>query len=250
MDELKAKVEELEAAKDDEERIQVLQKIGAKLINEYEIKIGRLTIKPMLVEAYYFSKNFQDDAAHAANSSKANTYELARQRQKNHFGELYIHYGTKDGLDIVLSDGENYFLSFLIKNSLVEEDGKWEWKTQCTVSEKLCEKCDAYDTCEKGKRCKYYGVKVLHRLPDTSKQEIVFIPRRGIPADKKYVRTPLAALPIAEIRKYKFTPGVSCTDIIRCYITQQLKNGVDDQKLEKLQALAKGLIAWKTFKEN
>lgn len=112
-------VEELENEQNKEKQVQILQKIGKTLITEYEIKVGNITIAPLLIEAYYYNyKNFPD----------CNTHK--RPIQKN-FNELYRHSikkglksnGRKGGVDICLAlnkdKNEPYYLSFLIKNSLV-----------------------------------------------------------------------------------------------------------------------------------
>lgn len=147
MEELRKKVEELEIVANlegdhKEEQIKILKEIGAKLINEYVIQVGNLRIEPMLVEAYYYHKEkFGDKSVHAAYSdSNASTYKLARERQMNKFGELYVHYGCKDGIDVVLSNGD-YYLSILIKNALING----EFKKQCAISETICSNCDKFN---------------------------------------------------------------------------------------------------------
>ena len=137
MDELKNLVDELKEATD---KVQKLKEIGEKFMNEYEVRIGNMVIEPLLIEAYYNSSDFPDNSVHAAKKSNANTYTLAKQRQKDHYGELYVHYGTKDGIDIVLSNGD-YYLSFLIKNALIhtiESPQCVSWAKQCKISEMLC----------------------------------------------------------------------------------------------------------------
>ena len=171
--ELKSKVEKLDKAENKEERVKILQDIAKSIINEYVIEVGNFTIQPLLIEAYYFDEiKFHDISVHAANESDAKTYKLARERQKNHIGELYVHFSTKDGIDVVLSDGE-YYLSFLIKNALI----KGEFATQCKISEKLCENCENCDTCNKGYNCIFYNNKVLHKKATAESGKIVYLPR-------------------------------------------------------------------------
>lgn len=225
-------------------RIAQLQMICARFLNEYVIKIGGMTIEPLLVEAYYYHPGkLEDTSVHAAKDSTAKTYALARKRQKNNFGKLYVHYGTRDGIDIVLSQGD-YYLSLLIKNALV--DG--EWATQCAVSEKICGRCDRSGEC-KGQSCLHYDEIVLEPAED-KKQEIVFFPRKGVTGD--FAGEPLAALPIDKIKDYPFTPGISRTEIVKAYIREtyrrslrHAKNPEEKAKEEKrLKALAGGLVAW------
>ena len=119
MEKLKKLVEELVAESNEEKQVQILQKIGKTLITEYEIKVGNITIAPLLIEAYYYNcNNFPD----------CNTHKRPIQKK---FNELYRHSiknglksnGRKGGVDICLAlnkdENEPYYLSFLIKNSLV-----------------------------------------------------------------------------------------------------------------------------------
>lgn len=239
MDKLRKLVENLEEEKNDKKQEKILQNIGKLLLTEYIIQIGNLTIKPLLVEAYYYNSNFKDDSVHAANESNANTYELARARQENNFGELYVHYGTKDGIDVVLSNGK-YYLSFLIKNALINN----KFAAQCKISQILCGNCDYNDKCNKGINCKYYGTNILKHKDNIENTEIVFVRRKGL--TNEYKDKSLAALPIYKIKNYAFTSGESKTNIVKNYIESQLKTESYDE--EKLKELASGLIAWKKLK--
>ena len=96
---------------DKDAQVNFLQEIGKKLLTEYVIKIGDITIKPLWVEAYYSDTNtgFVDEAVHG------------NECQKNQYGALYFHHKTDDqrsGVDICLSCG-NYYLSYLLKYTLV-----------------------------------------------------------------------------------------------------------------------------------
>lgn len=244
MDELKKLVENLEKENDEEKQKKILQNIGKLLLTEYIIQIGNLTIKPLLVEAYYYNNsNFKDDSVHAANKSNANTYKLARARQENNFGELYVHYGTKGGIDVVLSNGK-YYLSFLIKNALINN----KFAAQCKVSQILCENCDYIDKCNKGINCKYYGTNILKHKDNIENTEIVFVRRKGLENENKYKYKDesLAALPIYKIKNYAFTAGECKTNIVKKYIESQFKTESYDE--EKLKELASGLIDWKKLK--
>ena len=240
LEDLELLVNELANNTNEEEQIIILQKIGKLLLTEYIIQIGNLTIEPLLVEAYYYNNsNFKDNSVHAAKESNANTYELARARQENNFGELYVHYGTKDGIDVVLSNGK-YYLSFLIKNALINN----EFAAQCKVSQILCENCDYNGECKKGMDCKYYGTKILKHKDNIENTEIVFVRRKGL--TNEYKNKSLAALPIYKIRNYAFTSGEIKTNIVKNYIESQFKTESYDE--EKLKELASGLIAWKKLK--
>ena len=104
-------INQLTSTHDKDAQVNFLQKIGKKLLTEYVIKIGDITIKPLWVEAYYSDTNtgFVDEAVHG------------NECQKNQYGALYFHHKTDDqrsGVDICLSCG-NYYLSYLLKYTLV-----------------------------------------------------------------------------------------------------------------------------------
>ena len=104
-------INQLTSTHDKDAQVNFLQEIGKKLLTEYVIKIGDITIKPLWVEAYYSDTNtgFVDEAVHG------------NECQKNQYGALYLHHKTDDqrsGVDICLSCG-NYYLSYLLKYTLV-----------------------------------------------------------------------------------------------------------------------------------
>ena len=82
MNELKEIVRELETERNEEKQIDLLQQIGAKLLNEYNIVIHEDIIEPLRVEAYYFpfddENKFNDPCAHKSS------------RKINNFGKLYF----------------------------------------------------------------------------------------------------------------------------------------------------------------
>ena len=101
--------------------VPILQKIGAELLTKYEIRVGNITIEPLRVEPYLFKeKDFEDKFTHYITGKDKQRYYGPRQR--NRFGKLYIHNGFS-GVDIVLSDNDDYAFSFLVKNSRVLIDG-------------------------------------------------------------------------------------------------------------------------------
>ena len=91
-------INQLTSTHDKDAQVKLLQEIGKKLLTEYVIKIGDITIKPLWVEAYYSDTNtgFVDEAVHG------------NECQKNQYGALYFHHKTDDlrsGVDICLSCG-------------------------------------------------------------------------------------------------------------------------------------------------
>ena len=108
MDELKELVENLEKENDEEKQEKILQNIGKVLITEYEIIVDGIKIEPLWVEAYYYSQNkFADCNTHLDD------------KQKNRFGQLYFHNKGYGGFDICLSNSDEFYLSFLLKATLI-----------------------------------------------------------------------------------------------------------------------------------
>lgn len=173
---LKKLVDALEKEDNREKQIEILQEIGAKLINEYEIHVGDLKIEPMLVEAYYHHKGkFEDSSVYAANEEEDKAVLYARSRQQKNQGKLFIHF--KDwGIDICLTDSGDYYLSYLIKNALV--NGKWQ--TQQQIGMNVCKKCSKYNECKNIWECQYNDTVVLQQRSVHKNGKIIFIPRVNI----------------------------------------------------------------------
>lgn len=108
MDELKKLVENLEKENDEKKQEKILQNIGKVLITEYEIIVDGIKIEPLWVEAYYYNQNkFADCNTHLDD------------KQKNRFGQLYFHNKGYGGFDICLSNSDEFYLSFLLKATLI-----------------------------------------------------------------------------------------------------------------------------------
>lgn len=99
------------------EQIRLLQEMGRRLINESRIEVLGVTVEPLWVEAYYYDETAFPDR---------NTHRSRRQRGR--FGQLYFHERGYGGVDICLSDSEDYALSFLLKATLA--DGQFLTQTQ------------------------------------------------------------------------------------------------------------------------
>lgn len=108
MDELKELVKNLEKENDEKKQEKILQNIGKVLITEYEIIVDGIKIEPLWVEAYYYNQNkFADCNTHLDD------------KQKNRFGQLYFHNKGYGGFDICLSNSDEFYLSFLLKATLI-----------------------------------------------------------------------------------------------------------------------------------
>lgn len=195
---LKKLVDALEKEDNTEKQIEVLQEIGAKLINEYEIHVGNLRIEPLLVEAYYHHKGkFEDSSVYAAREKETKAVLYARSRQQKNQGKLFIHFNDW-GIDICLTDSGDYYLSFLIKNALVND----ELQTQSRIGIEVCKNCSKYNECKSVLECQYNDTVVLQPRAVHKDGKIIFIPRVNI-ENKDF----LGALSAEDLMKknYNFT---------------------------------------------
>lgn len=176
--ELKSLVSDLEKATTEQGRIELLQKINEKLLTEYAIKVGSLTIVPLWVEAYYYhEKKFPDVTTHC------------RPNQKNHYEMLYQHAKTEinGGIDLCLSDKDDYYLSFLIKYALI--DG--EFYSQEKINGMLI---------KTGLDIENQKDVIIEYKRDG---EIFHTQRIGL-TNEKFKDLKLASMPINEIKNYPF----------------------------------------------
>ena len=118
MKELEKLVEELEKESNEEkERVKILQDIGKLLLTEYIIQVGDLTIKPLLVEAYYYHQGkFNDSNSHGFGDKKID--KECREQLSNNFNRFYFHKKGRGGVDVCLSK-KDYCLSFLIMVAII-----------------------------------------------------------------------------------------------------------------------------------
>lgn len=212
MDELGKKVDELKNAKNDEEQIKILQEIGAKLINEYEIHILDLTIKPLWVEAYYYNPDHFPDC---------NTHMSEHQKGAEHFGHIYFHKTGHGGFDICLPRGD-YYLSFLLKATL--------------VNEKFCKQTDIYDFVDKFAIPEIEGKSdVLKKRDKTDEyQELIYTKRVNL-VKPCYADAPLAVVAknALGMPEYDFTfAHKSLTNIVVDYMVDYIGSNPNLSKKE------------------
>ncbi|MDR0854011.1 MAG: hypothetical protein LBN34_06550 [Clostridiales Family XIII bacterium] len=183
---LKERVTDLKDKKN-EEVITILQEIGKALVTEVRFETDGKYIYPLLVEAYYNGGIFEDVYCHDEDQPQRNS------QRNNQFG-FYIHPG-KGGIDFVLSDNEDYCLSYLIKCAYVEEFNKPSRVLKQT------EIPDAFPTIDCEGRCVVDTNRIEENIADVTKfRKKNFIPllnpRKGLkPKPKgKYMNADLAII--------------------------------------------------------
>lgn len=188
---LKGMVEKLDSvqgieSKDNCQRIEILQNIGKKLINEYKIVIDDVTIEPLLVEAYYCKdKNgkFVD----------CNCHQNPKQKGVNRFGKLYFHKIGRGGVDICLPLDE-YYLSFLVKVAKIKKESSEETKQQIEIFCELSQKPNAENRGD-----------ILIHCPSEKSHCTVCVPRKNT-LKGKFAKAPLAIVSIDAFKDQKDKP--------------------------------------------
>ena len=195
VEELKQLVLDLENERDENKQIAKLKEIEGKLLTEYVIKFGDTVIEPLRVEAYYYPYNdplkFNDPCAHPSST------------KVNNFGRLYFIEGKYGypGVDLCLSLND-YYLSFLIKNSRVKG--------------RLFKQMDLYEEYEKDWR-NIQTVDVLHRIENNGKR-VFYTSRVGLKESRtKFFHEKLAA--VTEIdNKYDWEKGFGKLKTVADYL--------------------------------
>lgn len=217
---LETLVEELEKENDPKRQIAVLQNINKALLLGYSVRIGDCTVKPLLSEAYYYHRGkFEDTSTHGYKSEKC------RSKQSNRFGKLYVHKIGYGGVDICLSRSDGYCLTFLIKNSLVTENGGNEKFCTQTALVKLLK--------GQGKDAEFIEENgVLY--PNVYKSSpVVNTVRKGVKGE--FQQAELASLLLGCVKGYPLTLAQGCGKerIIKGYLLSEYK-GQSAEAVEKI----------------
>lgn len=214
----------------EEKAIPILQQINQQLLTEYVIKVDDVIIEPLLVEAYYYHPGkFEDRNTHGYRN------EMCRKMQSNRFGQLYFHRKGYGGLDLCLSMGDDYCLSFLIKNSLVSHVG---FCTQTKLSEQLTKKRtrDEMERIQNVLCKKHRDFEIIHTV------------RKGLTSETFRTKA-LASLPIDKIKDYPFTleKEHSRTILINNYLNKEAQKTTHSKTRDELSELAKNYMPRKEF---
>lgn len=106
MDKIRKRVHELTKIRDKQEIVKYLQEIEKFILCNYQMRVFDRIVQMKEIEIYYKNEGigYIDTTMHG------------RERQKNNFNNLYLH-GA--GIDICLSDSNDYYLSILVRGGVV-----------------------------------------------------------------------------------------------------------------------------------
>jgi hypothetical protein len=119
MEDIKNLVGSLLCSHEKGEKVRIMQEVNRLLVSEYMLRIKNVCIYPTEVESYYFGDSFEDKHTHDAKKHN--------RLQRNRFGKLYFHNSLlsyigkskRGGVDICLSDSEEYAYSVLIRSAYI-----------------------------------------------------------------------------------------------------------------------------------
>lgn len=216
-------LEELEKETNKEKQVEKLQEIGAKLINEYVICADGIKIQPLWVEAYYYNeKNFPDCNTHLDD------------KQKNRIGRLYFHKKGYGGFDICLSNSNNYYLSFLLKATLI----KGQFYKQTGIYDVLTEHGKSIDDLENIEN-------VLFKKDDPTHYQIGYTARVGV-TKPCFKNERLSAFPVEDLcnKNYDFTFAHKALEpLVKETIVNYIKANAGCTKKE-CKAESKRIFGW------
>ena len=121
MKDIQLLVNQLSIQSNRQEQIKIIQEVNTLLLTQYVLKIDDdFIVYPIEIEAYYYGSLFPDDTVHKS------------ELQKNRFGKLYFHRKgqkrdnkilfSRSGVDICLSENEEYFFGVLIRSARVNNE--------------------------------------------------------------------------------------------------------------------------------
>ena len=104
-----------------------LQRINEAMLKEYKLSYGGLTVLPKEVEVFYVNCKakvpFVDSNMHCMLDKKTN--DEIWSLQAGRFGRLYMHRKGLGGVDVCLSDSDDYALCCTLKAAVVNGEEYW-----------------------------------------------------------------------------------------------------------------------------
>ena len=121
---------------DSSNTVSCLKQINEALLKEYELHYNNyLSIQPLQVEIFYvnFQANppFIDTNMQCVSSVNSKIDPEIWKLQSDNFGRLYFHLRGHGGIDICLSDSEQYALCSTIKSARINGEEIWGQSKVC-----------------------------------------------------------------------------------------------------------------------
>lgn len=194
MEELKKSVYRLLAAKG--EHLPLLQHINELVLKQYGISAGGyLTLIPKDVEIYYVNRRAVPAYVDANMQCMADpkTNEEIRQLQSGRFGQLYFHRKGSGGIDICLSDSDDYALCCTLRAA--EVNGEELWSAQKVRNRLVDIICRHENLSDREAVMKWmnrvHSLPMLHRREIPAEGECWHVRRKGLRHRDKQVLWPL-----------------------------------------------------------
>ena len=177
----------------------LLQHINELVLRDYYISLGGyLTLIPKDVEIYYVNRKviptFIDTNMHCMIDTKTN--DEIWKLQSGRFGQLYFHQKGSGGLDICLSESNDYALCCSIKAAEINGEEYWSaLKVRNRLVEIICqheglsEKKDVMDWINR-----INSLPMLHRREKPQEGEFYHLRRKNMRHRDKNVLLPLRSL--------------------------------------------------------
>lgn len=157
MNNIRERVHELIKIRDRQEIIKSLQNLEKYILCNYQMRVFDHIVQMKEIEIYYKNEGmgYIDTTMHG------------RERQKNNFNNLYLH-GA--GIDICLSDSNEYYLSILVRGGVVV--GKEDCRT--------CSPILLYDAVIPKKANVDNQPPVLEPLETPNNEDVLYAVRYGV----------------------------------------------------------------------
>lgn len=125
------------------DQIRLLQQVNEAMLKRYQLSIGGyLFVQPLEVEIFYVNRKsnppYVDTNMHCLIDPKMES-ELW-QLQSARFGQLYYHLKGTGGIDVCLSDSNEYALCCTIKSARINDEEVWrQSNVRNTIVSRICE---------------------------------------------------------------------------------------------------------------
>lgn len=184
-------------------QVTFLQKINEALLRRYRLSYGGyLTVVPKEVELFYVNRKtrnpFVDTNMHCMIDIKTNDEIWAMQAGR--FGKLYFHRKGTGGVDICLSDSNDYALCCTLKAAVVNGEECWSpLKVRNRILATICCHENLTFDMETGKRVmarmnEQDAVSVLYPCEEVLNGHVYHLHRRALRRRDKNAQLPLRSL--------------------------------------------------------